>query len=329
MTARDRLPPVLCGTDFSATAIAAADVAAGLAGRLETALRLVHVENIHPMARMDPASLEAAVSNGRAELKREAARLREKGITVEEELRSGSAFDGLIDAAAEAGACLIVVGAVGHGLARRLLIGSVAERTAGTSSIPTLVVRPETRLGSWIDGKHPLKILAGYDFSAASDTALGWINDLQKIGPTDVHVLHIVWPPNETRRHDLEESSPLSKNPVEVQESLQRNLSDRVSEVLSSDNLTLTVEPGWGQTEAYLFEMAHLWGADLVVVGSHRRRGFDRLRLGSVSRAVLHHATVSVAVIPPPEERERTSRSEFDEGKTPGSQQSKGKSIGK
>lgn len=40
-------------------------------------------------------------------------------------------------------------------------------------------------------------------------------------------------------------------------------------------------------------------GADLIVTGSRRRRGIDRLFLGSVARNVLQHAGVSVLIVRP------------------------------
>jgi nucleotide-binding universal stress UspA family protein len=44
--------------------------------------------------------------------------------------------------------------------------------------------------------------------------------------------------------------------------------------------------------------MAREEGADLIVVGSHQYRGFERLWHTSVSRGLLHSATMSVAVVP-------------------------------
>jgi nucleotide-binding universal stress UspA family protein len=38
--------------------------------------------------------------------------------------------------------------------------------------------------------------------------------------------------------------------------------------------------------------------ADLLVVGTHQRSAVDRLLVGSVSTAVLEHATCPVAVVP-------------------------------
>jgi nucleotide-binding universal stress UspA family protein len=77
--------------------------------------------------------------------------------------------------------------------------------------------------------------------------------------------------------------------------------------LLPRDKVTITVEPGWGHPEGYLFELASRQHVDLVIVGTHRRHGLGRLRFGSVSRTVLHHATVPVAVVPPAEDQKRST----------------------
>lgn len=44
-------------------------------------------------------------------------------------------------------------------------------------------------------------------------------------------------------------------------------------------------------------DLAKTWKADLIVVGSHQRKGFSEMILGSVSNYVLHHAPCSVLVV--------------------------------
>ena len=297
--------PIVCGTDFSATAVEAVDIAAAMARRLGTKLVLVHVDEFHGMAAVDPTLFQAALSQKRGELDREAARLRNSETAVEEKLLSGSAFDELVTAAIESKGRLLVVGAVGHGLPRRLLVGSVAERAAETSPIPTLVVRPGSRLGSWISGQHALKVLVGYDFSAASDAALHWLNEMQNVGACEIRVVHVDWPPDQAHRIGYHGPLPLTENPEQIQNFLERDLAERVEMFLPRDKVTIAVEPGWGHPEGYLFDLANRQGIDLVVVGTHRRHGLGRLRFGSVSRAVLHHASVPVAVVPPSDEQKR------------------------
>jgi len=300
--------PIICGTDFSAVATEAVDIAAAMARRLETTLVLVHVDELLGALASNPVVLEAAILQRRSDLDDEAQRLRDLGTGVEEKFLSGSAFDELVTAATKSKARLIVVGAVGHGLARRLLVGSVAERTAEASPISTLVVRPGGRLASWIRGEHALKILVGYDFSAASDIALEWVNQLRKIGKSQVTVLYSNWPPDEARRLGYEGPLPLVANPKKIQESLERDLNERVGKFLPKQEATAIAEPGWGTPEGYLFQMAGRQHVDLIVVGTHQRHGLGRVLLGSVSRAVLHHAKVSVAVIPPGETPMRKHR---------------------
>jgi nucleotide-binding universal stress UspA family protein len=293
--------PIVCGTDFSDTATEAVEVAAAMAKRLNTTLFLVHVDEFYGMAAVDPMLFNAALSGKRSTLDREVDRLRSLRIEVVPKLLSGSAFDQLVTAARDADGYLIVVGAVGHGLAQRLLVGSVAERTAESSPIPTLVVRPGQQLASWIRGEHELRILVGYDFSAASDAALAWVQQLGKIRNFEVTVLYANWPPDEARRLGYEGPLPLVANPDDIQKNLEHDLKTRVATFLPDQEVTTIVEPGWGTPEGYLFEMAARQKIDLIVVGTHQRRGLGRVLLGSVSRAVLHHAPVSVAVIPPGE----------------------------
>jgi nucleotide-binding universal stress UspA family protein len=53
--------------------------------------------------------------------------------------------------------------------------------------------------------------------------------------------------------------------------------------------------PGWA-----IIAKADAWLPDLIVVGSHQRSALGRMLLGSVSQAVLAHASRSVRVVRPP-----------------------------
>lgn len=52
-----------------------------------------------------------------------------------------------------------------------------------------------------------------------------------------------------------------------------------------------------GDPKICILDAAQKWRAELIVVGSHGRGGFDRFLLGSVSDAVVHHAHCSVQVV--------------------------------
>lgn len=55
-----------------------------------------------------------------------------------------------------------------------------------------------------------------------------------------------------------------------------------------------------GSPQSAIVEEAKNWGADLIVVGSHGYGFLERIFLGSVSNAVVHHAPCSVLVVRKP-----------------------------
>jgi nucleotide-binding universal stress UspA family protein len=54
---------------------------------------------------------------------------------------------------------------------------------------------------------------------------------------------------------------------------------------------------GSGEPAPMICDVANSWGADLIIVGSHGRRGLSEILLGSVSNYVMHHANASVMVV--------------------------------
>lgn len=52
-----------------------------------------------------------------------------------------------------------------------------------------------------------------------------------------------------------------------------------------------------GEAAAVICNVAKSWNADLIIVGSHGRKGLGELLLGSVSNHVMHHAPCSVLVV--------------------------------
>ncbi len=135
---------------------------------------------------------------------------------------------------------------------------------------------------------------------------------MQNVGPCEISVVHVDWPPEEAHRLGYHGPLPLTANPKEIQNFLERDLRERVAMLLPSEKVTILVEPGWGHPAGCLFDFAHLQDADLVVVGTHRRHGLDWLRFGSVSRTLLRRLRVSVAVVPPAEEQARLTTPKLD-----------------
>jgi len=68
-------------------------------------------------------------------------------------------------------------------------------------------------------------------------------------------------------------------------------------DIASSVGVAAEFSQSSGEPTRTICSMADSWGADLIVVGSHGRRGLSELLLGSVSNYVMHHANCSVMVV--------------------------------
>lgn len=93
----------------------------------------------------------------------------------------------------------------------------------------------------------------------------------------------------------------------EVEVALRKHAQIIVDEALeklkSAMNKTIAIDgqcvPGSPRT--VILNEAETWGADLIVVGSHGYRAWERFLLGSVSQSVVSHAKCSVEVVRCPE----------------------------
>ena len=72
---------------------------------------------------------------------------------------------------------------------------------------------------------------------------------------------------------------------------------DAAEKILAAAGLAPVKEAFTGFPRAAILDDAERWNAGLIVVGSHGKRGIDRLLLGSVSESVAVHAPCSVEVI--------------------------------
>ena len=73
---------------------------------------------------------------------------------------------------------------------------------------------------------------------------------------------------------------------------------DRTARALTSARIDKRVEAG--DVGGTVCRVAADLGVDVIVVGSHGRRGFARLLFGSVSEHVVRHAPCPVLVVPSP-----------------------------
>ena len=140
------------------------------------------------------------------------------------------------------------------------------------------------------------RILCPVDFSESSTRSLAHAAALARWYEAELTVLHVV-PTFDPVQVRAELGVPVQiVDPVPREEVLgeMRQLLDRAG---FSADAQLVAEAGDASTT--IVDQALTTGADLVVIGTHGRRGFKRLLLGSVAETVLHESPCPVLTVSP------------------------------
>lgn len=286
---------ILCATDFSQPADDAVRVAADIARQRGEALLLWHAvlpqmgDPIGPYA--EPMRAEAA-----ARLEADAERIRVTGVTVETRAVVGFP-DQELPSVLPPDATLIVAGARGHSRGTHWLIGTVVERLARVATVPMLVVRQAAALQSWMEGIGKLNVVVATDLSAVSDFALRRAKLLRGLGPCNLELLYVEYPPTEYARLGLGPVSVHRSHPV-IDDVLTHELSRRADTANLGGDVSTRIAKTFGQTGALIALEAEEADADLIVVGTHQRGAVSRVWHGSIAHGVLHSAETNVLLIP-------------------------------
>jgi nucleotide-binding universal stress UspA family protein len=287
---------IVCGTDLVGKSSALA--AAAIAARLGTPLHLVHVAEL-PQLLEEGAARDAVLGQLREKLNIWAEELgRRFSVQVCPLLEQGPPEDRLIAVLEATQAAMLVVSSLGERKQRRWLLGSVAERVAQGSPVPTLIVRDHQVIEEWARGVRPLVVMVGVEPTVASRTALEWVCGLRAVGPCSLTVVQIVWPAEQSKYLGGSAPIPLDHLRPEVEHTLERELREWAGDQGRPGESSFVVKAGWGRVDRHLTQLAADAHADLLVVGTHQRAGLAKLWQGSVSRGVLHGAPMSAACVP-------------------------------
>ncbi len=137
-----------------------------------------------------------------------------------------------------------------------------------------------------------MKILLAVDRSEYSEGAVRALSAQIRTEGTEVAVLHVM----ELSLADFESR--------ETFESSRRARLDRAHDLVEGFAQELK-EAGYatravveeGDAKEAILNFAERWKPDVIFMGSHGRRAFRRLTLGSVTEAVARHANCSVEIV--------------------------------
>jgi nucleotide-binding universal stress UspA family protein len=292
--------------DYSDRSRSAITVAAALVPRLKASeLWLVHV--LDPVAAsLDSGAPQALRTAAQERLAEEGARLAgrfpDASVRVHHAVLVGSTSDALLGFAEEKKARLVVVSSQGHSASFVYRVGGTSERLAESCRLPVLVVRNDAPFVAWAKGERPLRVLLAVDWSRSCDAAIRWVKALRASSPVDVvtgYVYSSGFPGEGPARYGLPWRYPVVERDPDTEALLVRDLQKRVGELGGQGEVAHRPQLGVGRLGDHLLELAEEERVDLIVMGTHHRRGLGRL--GSTTAVTLHHSPTSVAVVPIPE----------------------------
>ncbi len=189
----------------------------------------------------------------------------------------------ILDSAATVKADLIAMGTHDHSRMMELFAGSVSHRILLHATVPTLIVkgkaRPVTRVLLAVEGREDAIRLQT------------WLTSHPFKNPVAVTILSVVPPLHLMDPHVIVELEGLSEQNARYAEQVVKD----TAQALASPHFTVSTDVRLGDPVATVCEVGN--NHDLIVVGSHGRRGLDRFLLGSVSHGIVHRAGCSVLVV--------------------------------
>ena len=220
-------------------------------------------------------------------------RLRTGDRDVSVQVLEGRPASEIVAEATRIGADLIVLGARGLSTVRRILVGSVSSEVVDHAPCAVLVARREG-LGRvlWATDGSPDALHVSDFFEGTGlfrDAAIRVIS----VPDAGIHWWAGVAPVDGAMSIDLYADA------LALAEHRATALAADGAEALTGNPVTAAMVQPTGDIASTILREAGTWKADVVAVGARSMGTVQRWLIGSVSRAVLHHAEMSVLIVRP------------------------------
>ncbi|MDZ4701875.1 MAG: universal stress protein [Rhodothermales bacterium] len=205
----------------------------------------------------------------------------------------------VLNHAKKVGATHIVLGPHSGTAASARLLGTTAERIIRTASIPCLllrglVVHPPERIGAAID----LSSMSPQIVAEAARWAMRCAGpDVATLATPAFQLIYVGWSVEHIDNPGIEQTV--------VRPGIEQALAGAREVLGTSQNLDARTEVRWeNEPVKPILQWAATNQIDLLVVGTHGRKGLIRALLGSTAMAIARDAACPVLLVPPPVETE-------------------------
>ncbi|RII77115.1 universal stress protein [Pseudomonas monteilii] len=288
------LKHILVATDLSPYARNAAERAAYLSKAQQASLDLLYVANPAPFERLkqlvvpDDDLLKRVLDSAGEKIHALAAMLFQRyDISAGAQVASGSVTTEITRVVQDKHSSLLVCGARGQSVARRLLLGSTVQKMLSRMPCPLLVVKPAPR-----DAYRT--VLVPVDFSPVSLRA---IELARRIAPqAEIILLHVYEAPFESSvrfAHIDHDTLTHYRNVIRKDAVAQLAALSKAAGMPDARQIVVHGDPGWR-----IAEQEQELECDLIVVGKQGTSALEELLVGSVTKHVLSESQCDVLVSP-------------------------------
>ena len=294
---------ILFATDFSRWAQRAEDYACALACSWKASLTVLSVAEFPPGLNPDylvnQQYLADLLKQASAQLVDLKCRAEGRGIAVTTRVATGIPSEEVISAAREEDSDLIVVGTRGKTGLAHILLGSTAERVIRGAPCPVLSVRTDS---ADLEDERVLarpvrleRILVPVDFSDCSLDALEYAVVVAQQAKASLMLLHVLEP--------VSYGLDFTLSHMRTREHVRESWTKRLKELTSShqhSHVEMEFQLRGGLPADSILDSAQTLPCDLIVMGTHGRRGISHTISGSVAEAVLRKSHCPVIAVRSP-----------------------------
>ena len=224
-------------------------------------------------------------------------RAERRGIAVTTRVATGIPSEEVITAARAEDSDLLVVGTRGKTGLAHVLLGSTAERVIRGAPCPVLTVRMEPADVEQEESalSRPVmleRILVPVDFSDCSLDALEYAAVVAQQAKASLLLLHVLEPVS----YGLDFTLGHSRTREQVREIWTKRLEELASSLMVTQ-VPVKSQLRGGHPADSILDSAKTLPCDLIVMGTHGRRGFSHAFSGSVAEAVLRKALCPVLTV--------------------------------
>jgi universal stress protein E len=277
---------IVAATDFSTRSNRALRQAGLLAQPAEAQLHVLHVvdddrpgELVH-MERREAERLLAEQLDSMPEL---------RGVRSRPMVVTGDPFDGILRAAAEVNADLIVMGSHRKQFLLDIFVGTTIERVIRRGAFPVLMVNNEAQ-------RKYENVVAPVDMSDTSANAMRVALSTGLMSAERATILHAFLPMTKGKMF-MDQASIDSYVKSERQRALDELATFLVANDLTQGRWSLRVEEG-APMEIISRAVSEM-RPDLLVMGTHGRSAVLKALIGSVTEEALRSLSVDILAVPP------------------------------